>query len=138
VRRIGVLIPYDENDAIMKPRVSALTQALANLGWTDARNMRMDVRWGGGDSSRIRVFAQELVGLQPAVIVTDGTPTTVALQRETGTIPIVFANVGDPIAARIVARLDRPNGNITGFAISRPQRRSVSTFPRRCSPAPTR
>ena len=117
VRRIGVLIPYDENDPIMKPRVSAFTQALADLGWTAGRNVRMDLRWGGGDSNRIRALAQELVGLQPDIIVTDGTPTTVALQRETRTIPTVFANVGDPVAASIVARLDRPNGNITGFAI---------------------
>jgi putative ABC transport system substrate-binding protein len=120
VRRIGVLIPYDENDPIMKPRVSAFAQALADLGWTDGRNVRMDLRWAGGDSNRIRALAQELVGLQPDILVTDGTPTTVALQRETRTIPIVFANVGDPVAASIVARLDRPNGNITGFAIFEP------------------
>jgi putative ABC transport system substrate-binding protein len=116
VRRIGVLYPLDENDPVMKPRVSAFTQALADLGWTDGRNVRMDLRWGGGDVDRIRAFAQELVGLQPDMIVTTGTPATVALQRETRTIPIVFAGVTDPVAQRIVARLDRPSGNITGFA----------------------
>ena len=116
VRRIGVLMPGDENDPVAKPRVSAFTQALADLGWTDGRNVRMDLRWGGGDINRIRALAQELVGLQPDIIVTSGTPATVAVQRETRTIPIVFASVGDPVASGIVARLDRPSGNITGFA----------------------
>jgi putative ABC transport system substrate-binding protein len=117
VRRIGVLRSGDENDPVNRPRVSAFTQALADLGWTDGRNVRIDLRWGGGDTSRMRALAQELVGLQPDIIVTGGTPATVALQRETRTIPIVFANVGDPVASGLVARLDRPSGNITGFAI---------------------
>jgi putative tryptophan/tyrosine transport system substrate-binding protein len=116
VRRIGMLIPGDENDPVSKPRLSAFTQALADLGWTDGRNVRMDLRWDGGDTNRIRALAQELVGLQPDIIVTNGTLGSVALQRETRTIPIVFANVGDPVANNIVARLDRPSGNITGFA----------------------
>ena len=116
VRRIGVLMPGDENDPVAKPRLSAFTQALADLGWTDGRNVRMDLRWAGGDINRIRALAQELVGLQPDIILTSATPATVALQRETRTIPIVFANVGDPVASGIVARLDRPSGNITGFA----------------------
>ena len=116
VRRIGVLMPGDENDPVAKPRLSAFTQALADLGWTDGRNVRMDLRWGGGDINRIRALAQELVGLQPDIILTNATPATVALQRETRTIPIVFANVADPVASGIVARLDRPSGNITGFA----------------------
>jgi putative ABC transport system substrate-binding protein len=115
VRRIGVLMPLDENDPL-SPRVSVFTQALADLGWTDGRNVRMDLRWGGGDINRIRAFAQELVGLQPDIILTGGTPATAALQRETRTIPIVFGNVFDPVASGIVARLDRPSGNITGFA----------------------
>jgi putative ABC transport system substrate-binding protein len=91
-------------------------QALADLSWANGRNLRIDLRAGGGDINRIRAFAQELVGLQPDVIVTYGTPATVAVQRETRTIPIVFANVGDPVASGIVPRLDRPSGNITGFA----------------------
>jgi putative tryptophan/tyrosine transport system substrate-binding protein len=114
VRRIGMLIGGDENDPVQKTRLSAFTQALADLGWTD--NVRMDLRWGRGDANRIRALAQELVGLQPDIIVTAGTPATVALQRETRTIPIVF-DVSDPVASGIVARLDRPSGNITGFAI---------------------
>jgi putative ABC transport system substrate-binding protein len=70
VRRIGVLTPLDENDAQQKRRLSAFTQALAGLGWTDGRNMRIDLRWHGGDTNRIRAIAQELVSLQPDIIVT--------------------------------------------------------------------
>src|SRR5215470_9027888 len=90
VRRIGVLIGGDENDPVYKSYLSAFTQALADLAWTDGRNVRIDVRWGGGDANRIRALAQEAVGLQPDVIVTSNTPATIALQRETRTIPIVF------------------------------------------------
>jgi putative ABC transport system substrate-binding protein len=78
--------------------------------------VRTDLRWGGDDINRIRALAQELVGLQPDIIVTGSTPAIVALQRETLTIPIVFENVADPVASGIVERLDRPSGNITGFA----------------------
>jgi putative ABC transport system substrate-binding protein len=90
---------------------------LMDLGWTDGRNLRMDVRWAGDDINRIAPLAQELVGSQPDILLVTSTPATRALQRETRTIPIVFANVGDPVAAGLVARLDRPSGNITGFAI---------------------
>jgi putative ABC transport system substrate-binding protein len=76
----------------------------------------MDLRSAGGDINWARSLAQELVGLQPDIILTDGTPATVAVQRETRTIPIVFVTVADPVVQRIVARLDRPGGNITGFA----------------------
>jgi len=116
VWRVGVLMPFYENDPEGKTYVSAFTQALAGLGWTDGRNVRMDLRWSSGDINRIRALAQELVGLQPDVIVTGTAPPTVALQRETQTIPIVFATLADPVASGFVARLDRPSGNITGFA----------------------
>jgi putative tryptophan/tyrosine transport system substrate-binding protein len=116
MRRIGVLMANDENDPVGKTFVSAFTRALADLGWTDGRNVGMDVRWTGGDINRTRELAQELVGLQPDIIVANTTPATVALQRETRTIPIVMANVADPVASGIVPRLDRPGGNITGFA----------------------
>ena len=74
MRRIGVLMSFDENDPTMKLRVSAFTQALADLGWTDGRNVRMDFRGAGGDINRVRALAQELVGLRPDIIVADGTP----------------------------------------------------------------
>ena len=118
VRRIGVLMGGDENDPdpMAKTMVSAFTQALAELGWTDGRNVRMELRWGGAGIDRQRALAQDLVGLQPDIIVTSGTLPTAVAQRETRTIPIVFAGLTDPVAQRIVARLDRPGGNITGFA----------------------
>ena len=78
--------------------------------------MRIDLRWAGADINRIQALAQELVGLQPDIILAGITPATVALQRETRTIPIVFAGVAEPVASGLVARLDRPGGNLTGFA----------------------
>jgi putative ABC transport system substrate-binding protein len=117
VRRIGVLMGGDENDPLPKTMISAFTQALADLGWTDGRNMRIELRQHGGDINRIRALAQDLVSLQPDIILTATTPAAVAVQRETRTIPIVFPNVSDPVASGIVARLDRPSGNVTGFAL---------------------
>jgi ABC-type uncharacterized transport system substrate-binding protein len=90
-------------------RFSAFTQAFADLGWTEGRNVRMDLRSAGGDTNRSRVLAHELVGLQPDIILVDSTAAVVAVQRATRTIPIVFANVADPVASGIVARLDRPS-----------------------------
>jgi hypothetical protein len=116
VRRIGWLRPGDENDPVWKANVSAFTQALAGLGWTDGRNLRMDLRWYGDDTNRAQALAQELVGLQPDIIVTGGTVATAAGQRETRTIPIVFASLLDPVANGIVERLNQPGGNITGLA----------------------
>jgi putative ABC transport system substrate-binding protein len=87
-----------------------------DLGWTDGGNVRMVVRWAGGDINRIGALAQELVSLQPDLILASTTRATAALQRETRTIPIVFANLSDPVASGLVERFDRPSGNITGFA----------------------
>ena len=120
VRRVGVLMGRDENDPEAKLSYSAFTQALAGFGWTDGRNVRMDLRWAGGDINRTRALVQELVGLQPDIILTNATPATVAVRRDTRTIPIVFAGLADPVASGIVARLDRPGGNITGFATFEP------------------
>jgi putative ABC transport system substrate-binding protein len=86
------------------------------LGWTVGRNVRIDLRRAGGDANRIPALAKELVGLQPDIILANSTPATVALQRETRTIPIVFVGISDPVATGIVLRLDRPGGNSTGFA----------------------
>jgi putative tryptophan/tyrosine transport system substrate-binding protein len=108
VRRIGVLMNGDENDPLQKTFVSALTQTLAGLGWTDGRNVRMELRWGGADTNWMRALAHELVGLQPDIVVTVTIPATIALERETRTIPIVVAGVAEPVASGIVPRLDRP------------------------------
>ncbi len=115
VRRIGVLMAYGETDAEAKVELSGFTQGLAELGWTDGRNVRIDVRWAAGKIERIQMFAKELVDLQPDAILAHGTPVTAALQRETRTIPIVFVTVSDPVGSGFVAGLPRPGGNITGF-----------------------
>jgi putative ABC transport system substrate-binding protein len=118
VRRIGVLMSMAESDPEGQAHLAAFTQALSELGWTRGRNLQMEVRWGGADINRIRTFAKELAALQPEVIVSQGTPVTAALQRETRTIPIVFVTVTDPVGDGFVAGLPRPGGNITGFLTS--------------------
>ena len=79
MRRIGVLSGDDENNPYAKPNFSAFIRALADLGWTDGRNVRIDLRWGSGDTNRMRALAQELVGLQPDIILTWGTVATLAV-----------------------------------------------------------
>jgi putative ABC transport system substrate-binding protein len=115
MRRIGFLTDGDENNPAAKSYVPAFTPALADLGWIDGRNVRIDFRWGG-DVNRIQALAKELVSLEPDVIVASGSVATAAVQRETRTIPIVFANVGDPVVRGFVPALNRPGGNTTGFA----------------------
>ena len=95
VRRIGVLMARDQNP-LANTIVSAFTQALAGLGWSDGRNVRIDGRFAGGDINRIRALVQELVGLQPDIILTGATPATVAVQRETRTIPIALRTCRRP------------------------------------------
>jgi putative ABC transport system substrate-binding protein len=107
---------WDENDPVAKAYVSAFTQAIADLGWTDGRDVRIDLRWWGDDINRMRELAHELVSLQPDIIVTAAASPTAAVQRETRTIPIVFVSAADPVAGSTIARPDRPSGNITGFA----------------------
>jgi putative ABC transport system substrate-binding protein len=120
VRRIGLFVLGDENDPVEKTFVSVFTQGLVELGWTDGRNVRIDLRWHADDIRQIPAIAQELVGLQPDIIATNATSATVALQRETRTIPIVFAGVSEPVASGFVANLNQPGGNITGFALFEP------------------
>jgi putative tryptophan/tyrosine transport system substrate-binding protein len=115
MRRIGILMGWSESDPEFQARIGALLQGLAQLGWVDSRNVRIDVRWTNGDANRARAFAKELVALQPDVIFAGATPATAALQRETSTIPIVFSSVADPVGSGFVASLARPGGNITGF-----------------------
>jgi putative tryptophan/tyrosine transport system substrate-binding protein len=115
MRQIGMLIGFDENDLEAKGWLSAFTKGLADAGWTDGHNLRIHVRWAAGNVERMRLFAKELVDLQPEVILAHSTPVTASLQRETTTIPIVFVLVGDPVGDGFVISLPRPGGNITGF-----------------------
>jgi putative ABC transport system substrate-binding protein len=115
MRRIGVLMGFDDSDVDAKAQLSAFTGALPGLGWIDGRNLRVDVRWAAGNIDRARMFAKELVESQPDILLAHTTPVTAALQRETRTIPIVFVTVSDPVGAGFIADLRRPGGNITGF-----------------------
>jgi putative tryptophan/tyrosine transport system substrate-binding protein len=112
--RIGRLSSFGENDPLSRDMGMAFRQALANLGWVEGRNLRVDNRWDPKTDEEARIFAKELIDLHPDVLVT-GTPRLVrALQQQTKTIPIVFMGVGDPLATGVVASLSRPEGNTTG------------------------
>ena len=115
LRRIGVLMGYAENDPEAQLRFAALKDGLAALGWTEGRNLKIDVRWSAADVTRAATYAKELVALQPEVILSNTTPVTAAFRRETQTIPIVFTVVSDPVGSGFVKTLARPGGNITGF-----------------------
>jgi putative tryptophan/tyrosine transport system substrate-binding protein len=117
VRRIGVLMPGNAADPENQNRIAALQQGLHELGWIDGRNVRIDYRWGVYDADRIRSSALELVALEPDVIVAVASSILGPLQQATHTIPIVFANITDPVGAGFVDSLARPGGNITGFAL---------------------
>ena len=108
MRRIAVLMALPEADPAAQELLSEFTQGLAELGWTAGAKMRMDVRWASDNVDLMRKFAMELVALQPDVILANSTAVTAALQRETQTIPIVFAIVGDPVGSGFVASLPRP------------------------------
>jgi len=117
VRRIGVLMGYAESDHEPQSWVAAFQEELRKLGWTEGRNIRTDFRWTApADANSMQRFANELVGLQPNVLLSSSTPTTTALLQQTHSIPIVFAAVGDPVGSGFVASLPRPGGNATGFS----------------------
>jgi putative ABC transport system substrate-binding protein len=115
MRRVGVLMAYGENDLGYKAILDRFMHELAGLGWSDGRNLRVDVRRAGDNVARMRTSAKELVEFQPDAILAYTTPATAALQRETRTIPIVFVVVSDPVGDGFVASLPRPGANITGF-----------------------
>ena len=117
VRRIGVLVPGTADDAELKARIAAFQQGLRELGWTDGRNVRIDVRWGAGDADRIRSSAAELVALAPDVILAVASAPVAALLQTTRAVPIVFATVADPVGVGYVDSLARPGGNVTGFLL---------------------
>lgn len=114
-RRIGVLMPYSESDREGQANISAFRQGLRRLGWSDARNVRLDIRWAALDAETIKQSAKELVALQPEVLLAPSTPVTAALLEQTRTIPIIFINVGDPVGSGFVTSFRRPGGNATGF-----------------------
>jgi ABC-type uncharacterized transport system substrate-binding protein len=114
MRRVGVLMHLHANDQEARDRFAAFRQGLEKLGWFDRRNVQIEVRWGATDPER-RKYAVELVALTPDVILASTTLAMVALQQATTTVPIVFANVTDPVGAGFVGSLAKPGGNVTGF-----------------------
>ena len=118
MRRLGVLFSgATEADMEGQARVAALRLGLLEHGWVEGRNLGIDYRWGGADLSRLRAYAAELMALNPDVILAAPTGALAEVQRATRTIPVVFAQVADPVGAGFVASLAHPGGNITGFAI---------------------
>ncbi len=115
MRRIGVLMGFEQDDPEGKVWLSGFTEGLQKLGWSDGRSMRMDVRWTGSNFDLMRRFARGVVGLQPDAILAHGTRVTKILQRETQTIPVVFLLVADPVGLGFVASYAHPGGNLTGF-----------------------
>jgi putative ABC transport system substrate-binding protein len=116
VRRVGVLMNLSAGDPEAQTRIAAFVQGLQELGWAVGRNLRVDFRWGG-DPSRYRTGAEELVGLAPDLVLASTTPALAAARLATHTIPIVFVNVVDPVGAGFIASLARPGGNTTGFTL---------------------
>ena len=114
-RRVGVLMNLAADDPEGQTRIVAFVQGLQQSGWTDGRNIRIDTRWAAGDADRFHRYAEELLALAPDVILASATPSVQALQQATRTVPIVFANVGDPVGMGFVESLARPGGNTTGF-----------------------
>jgi putative tryptophan/tyrosine transport system substrate-binding protein len=117
MRRLGVLFSITEADAEGQARVAALKLGLLEHGWIEGRNLEITYRWGGGDTTQLRAYAAELTALNPDVILAAPSAALAAVQRVTRTIPVVFAQVSDPVGAGFVASLAHPGGNITGFAL---------------------
>jgi len=115
MRRIGVLMTSFEDDPERRSFIAAFRDELQKLGWTEGRNTRFDIRWARSDPALLQGFAKELVATQPDLILSHNTPTTAALLQETGTIPIVFAVVSDPVGSGFITSFTRPGGNATGF-----------------------
>ena len=116
-RRVGMLMPFSENDPVWQANLKVFLAELQKLGWAEGRNVRFDHRWAGADPERMRADAAELISLEPAVIVTFSNQSASILGRQTRTIPIVFVGAGDAVGTSLVANMARPGGNMTGFTI---------------------
>jgi putative tryptophan/tyrosine transport system substrate-binding protein len=115
MRRIGVLTGFAENDPEAQRRIAAFMQGLAELGWSNGRNVRVDFRWGSANPDLIRGYAEEMVRLQPDVMLVNSSSVLKFVQQITHSIPIVFVQVNDPVGTGLVASLAHPGDNVTGF-----------------------
>jgi putative tryptophan/tyrosine transport system substrate-binding protein len=117
IRKIGILFGgFSNTDPESQARVKAFTRQLQELGWIEGHNIEFDVRFGGGDEDQRQAYAKELIDTVPDVLVANSSPAVLAFTHQTKTIPIVFANVFDPVGDGVVASLARPGGNVTGFS----------------------
>jgi putative ABC transport system substrate-binding protein len=114
-RLVGVLTGFAERNRDAQSWLAVFREELRKLGWTEGRNIEIEIRWAGADVESMKRFAKELVALQPDLIVTSSTPATAAMLQQTRAIPVVFVLVGDPIGSGFVTSLARPGGNVTGF-----------------------
>jgi putative tryptophan/tyrosine transport system substrate-binding protein len=117
LRRVGVLMDGPAGEAEFQTEFAAFVQGMRQLGWTEGRNLHMDVRWsGGGDLEPARIYAAQLIGLMPEVILTASTPNLTVIRQTTSTVPVVFVRVSDPVVQGFVANVRQPGGNLTGFS----------------------
>ena len=113
---VGVLMQSGSDDPKYQQRLAAFVSRMHELGWDDDRNVKIDIRWGGMDPDKLTTEAQDLVGLQPQVILATNTVTAQILKKQTAAVPIVFAGTSDPLASGLVSSLAHPSGNVTGFS----------------------
>jgi putative tryptophan/tyrosine transport system substrate-binding protein len=116
VRRIGVLMNGTATETQDQSSLAAFIQGLRQLGWIEGQNLRMDVRWNAGDAGLARIYAAQLIGLMPDVILATSTINLKVIQQATSTVPVVFVGVSDPVAQGFVASMRQPGGNLTGFS----------------------
>lgn len=121
MRRIGVVVVPDEHQPVAQDYLAAFRKSLAEFGWVEGNNIRVDFRFGGGNPDRAEAIVREFVAIFPDVVLAMGTPATAAFKKATKTIPVVFTNVADPVSAGFVESLSRPGGNITGFSTFEPE-----------------
>jgi putative ABC transport system substrate-binding protein len=117
VRRIGVLMNGTATDATLQSYLAAFVQGLRQSGWTEGQNLHIDSRWSAGDITLARIYAAQLIGLMPDVILASSTANLTVIQQATSTVPVVFVQVSDPVAQGFVANVTRPGGNLTGFSM---------------------
>ena len=114
---MGVLMNAAATNAEAQSRLAAFTQTLRQLGWSEGRNIRIDLRWTAGDAELARIYAAQLIGLMPDVILASSTTNLTAIRQATSTIPVVFVQISDPVTQGLVASLAKPGGNVTGFSM---------------------
>jgi putative tryptophan/tyrosine transport system substrate-binding protein len=116
MRRIGVLLGYPATDTTGQAYLAAFIEGLRQAGWTEGRNLRIDLRWNPGEASLAQTYAAQLIRLMPDVILVSNTLNLAAIRQATSTVPVVFTNIVDPVAQGIVANVRRPGGMVTGFS----------------------